>query len=278
MWSVMVHGGAREIPPWDEEANQSGVLAAAGIAARAVIAAQGAVAACEAAVLALEDDPTFNAGTGAVLTAEGVAELDAALMDGATLDIGAVAALIGYRNPVRAARAMLREETVLLVGSGATRLAQSLNLDAALPFQPLSGDKGHDTVGAIVRDGAGNFAVAVSTGGLAGARAGRVGDSPLPGCGYYADNSIGAVCLSGDGERIARTLLAGRVMYALENGASPQRAADAGLLYLKRVGGEAGIIVMNRAGETGVAHNTSHFAVALQTEHVTRAQLKMQLS
>jgi len=278
MWSVIVHGGAREISPWDEEANQSGVLAAAGVAARALATSKSAVDACEAGVLALEDDPTFNAGTGAVLTGDGVPELDAALMDGATLDIGAVAALIGYRNPIRAARAILWEETVLLVGSGATRLAQSLNLDAALDFKPAIGDNGHDTVGAIARDGAGNFAVGVSTGGLAGTRAGRVGDSPLPGCGYYADNSIGAVCLSGDGERIARTLLAGRVMYALENGASPQRAADAGLLYLMRVGGEAGIIVMNRAGETGIAHNTSHFAVALQTEHVARAQLKMQQS
>ena len=265
MWTVVVHGGARTIAPADEDTNRAGVTAAAQAAARLLQMEGAAIDACEEAVRVLEDDEAFNAGAGAVLNEDGEAALDAALMDGATLDIGAVGALTGFRYPVRAARALLREETVLLVGTGASRFATMSGLERALPIPPARGDSGHDTVGAIVRDAMGNFAAGVSTGGLAHTRVGRIGDAPLPGCGFYADNKLGAVCFSGDGERIARTILAARVMNALEHGASAQVAAEAAILQLKRVGGEAGVIVLDKNGAPGWAHNSSHFAVAIQS-------------
>jgi beta-aspartyl-peptidase (threonine type) len=115
-----------------------------------------------------------------------------------------------------------------------------------------------------VRDSGGDIAAAVSTGGLEGTLAGRVGDTPLPGCGYYADNQIGGVCFSGDGERIARVVLAAKAMQALEAGEDPQRTAERCLRVLARVGGEAGAIILDRHGRLGWAHNSRHFAIAAQ--------------
>jgi beta-aspartyl-peptidase (threonine type) len=116
-------------------------------------------------------------------------------------------------------------------------------------------------VGCIALDENGRLAAAVSTGGLEGTPAGRVGDSPQPSCGVYCDNRIGGVVFSGDGEEIARMILATRVMHGLED-LPPQDAVEASLLHLERVGGEAGGISLTPAGELGWAHNSEHFAVA----------------
>jgi beta-aspartyl-peptidase (threonine type) len=114
----------------------------------------------------------------------------------------------------------------------------------------------------VALDQSGRIAAGTSTGGLDGTLPGRVGDSPLPGCGFYADNAVGGVAFSGDGESIARVLLAARVMQALEGGQPPQASVEASLTQLERVGGEAGGIVLDRRGRVGWAHNSSHFAVA----------------
>jgi beta-aspartyl-peptidase (threonine type) len=120
----------------------------------------------------------------------------------------------------------------------------------------------HDTVGAVALDGNGNLAAGTSTGGLTGALRGRMGDSPLPGCGYYADNHIGAVALSGHGEGIARLAAAAQIMGAIEQ-AGPEAAIAKALAQMSRVGGDAGGIAIDRQGRSGWWHNSPDFAVAM---------------
>ncbi len=226
-----------------------------------------ALEAVKTTVCLLEDDPLFNAGRGSVANADGEVEMDAGIMDGATLDVGAVACVRFLYNPVEAAHAMLREPPVLLVGAGAEAFATARGIaECKEGIRPAThGGSGHDTVGCVARDRAGHVAAATSTGGLAGTPAGRVGDAPIPGCGFYAENGIGAVSLSGDGEEIARTLLAARVMRALET--MNARAAAATIFEpLARLGAEAGVILVDLDGAIGIAHNSSHFAAAYARE------------
>lgn len=264
----MVHGGARTIPPHAESANRAGCLAAVE-AASAILAAGGsAVDAAVVAVLALESDPTFNAGVGAVSNRDGDIELDAAVMDGETLDVGAVAGLRGYRYPVQVARALLRDEAALLVGAGAERFAAAIGASPSLAKRhaaPQGASVACDTVGCVAYDRRGALAVATSTGGLANVRPGRVGDAPIPGAGFYAEAAVGATALSGDGEAILRLALASRLMQMLPaKGAA--RAAALAVGQMARVGGEAGCIVMDAAGGSAFAHNSQHFAVACARE------------
>lgn len=261
-WSIIVHGGARTIPPEAEAANRAGCLAAVAAGAAILDAGGCAVDAVVAAVRVLEDDPTFNAGTGAVRNRDGETELDAAVMDGETLDVGAVAALTGYANPVSVAHALLRDEAVLIVGDGAAAFASALGAAPADPPRPSDGvATSCDTVGCVAYDAQGALAAALSTGGLAGVRPGRVGDTPIPGAGYYAESAIGAVAFSGDGEAILRLALAGRLMQALPQQSPAQAAADT-IGHTARVGSEAGCIVLDAAGTPAFAHNSDHFAVA----------------
>lgn len=268
-WALIVHGGAKTIDSALHVRNRDGCRAAA-VAGAAVLAGGGsAIDAAEAAVRVLEDDPVFNAGFGSVLNSDGDVEMDAALMDGATLAIGAVTGVRRVANPVRIAKAMLDERSVLLAGEGAERFAVKHGLALCDPADMISREqlasenaKGHDTVGCVALDVAGTIAAATSTGGLPGKHPGRVGDSPVPGTGFYADDALGGVAFSGDGESILRTLLAAHVMQALEGGAAGPAAALA-IERLGRVGGEAGAIVIDREGRFGIAHNSDHFAVAL---------------
>jgi len=271
-WTVVVHGGAKTIRPGLAQATRAGCAAAAAAAAAVVRGGGGAVDAVVAAIRVLEDDPAFNAGFGSVRTADGQVEMDAALMDGRTLDVGAVACVQRLRNPVRAAAALLRATPVLLCGAGAERFAQAAGLELCRPEALLGpppaaakNQGGHDTVGCIVRDRAGNVAAGTSTGGLPGKVPGRIGDSPIPGCGLFADNAVGAASLSGDGESIIRTLLAGRIAAALET-MGAQKAADVLPAHLARVGGEAGAIVVDRRGALGIAHTSPNFAIGIQTD------------
>lgn len=261
-WAIVVHGGAKPIAPDRAEANRTGCCAAAAAGARVLRAGGSAIEATRVAIRVLEDDPTFNAGTGSVRNADGACEMDAAIMNGATLAIGAVAAVRTLRNPIDAAHAMLNAPPILLVSEGAERFAADRGLAARDPGAPAAIDTGHDTVGCVALDTAGHVAAATSTGGLEGTLPGRVGDSPLPGCGFYAEDGIGGVSLSGDGEAIARTLLAGRIMRRLEDGTAGFAAAIVPAA-LATVGGEAGAIVLDSAGGIGVSHTSSHFALAL---------------
>lgn len=265
-WAIVLHGGAKEITAGKEAANREGCLAALDVGVAVLRRGGTALEAVEASVRVLEDDPTFNAGRGSVRNSDGEVEMDAAIMDGSTLDLGGVAAIRGVCHPISVARLMLRETPTLLVAEGARRFAHDHGAEAAVLLAPLmsAGETGHDTVGCVALDLTGNLAAGTSTGGLEGCHPGRVGDSPLPGCGLYADNALGASVFSGDGESISRAMLAARVMQSLEDDA-PQAAIEAAISRLSRIGGEAGGIVLDPAGRIGWAHNSPHFAVAAAT-------------
>jgi beta-aspartyl-peptidase (threonine type) len=178
---------------------------------------------------------------------------------------------------------MLDAPPTLLVGEGARRFAAAHGAELCDPAELIpprpdgsaQGTHGHDTVGCVALDSSGRIAAGTSTGGLDGTHPGRVGDSPLPGCGFYADDAAGGSAFSGDGECIARVLLAARVMQALERDQSPQAAAEASLAYLERAGGKAGGIVLDCQGRIGWAHNSSHFAVAWMTDAMAAPSVRL---
>jgi L-asparaginase / beta-aspartyl-peptidase len=268
VWSIIVHGGAGRLRVGREDRKRRGCLQAVA-AGQAILSAGGsAIDAVEAAIRVMEDDPVFNAGYGSVLNADGQVETDAAIMDGETLDVGSIGALSGVRNPISVAKALLGELTVLLVGEGARRFAESHGGDLCAPgdlIAPEPADETHDTVGAVAYDSQGRMAAGTSTGGIRGAPAGRVGDSPIPGAGLYAENDVGGAAFSGDGESILRLGLATRLICDLAEQDAPEAARRA-IRLMDRVGGEAGVIVLGPSGEPTFAHNSPHFAVAFATD------------
>jgi beta-aspartyl-peptidase (threonine type) len=220
-----------------------------------------------AAVVVLEDSPLFNAGRGAAYNAEGRHELDAAVMDGATLGAGAVACVRTIRNPILAARAVMeRSEHVMLAAAGAERFARRQGLAmvrqsyfhtrerlAALR-KKLREELG--TVGAVALDVHGRVAAATSTGGLTGKLPGRVGDSPIIGAGVYADD-LCAVSGTGHGEFFVRTALAHDVAARMRYRGEPLRRAAAGALAeLARLGSSGGLIAVDRRGNVAMPFNT----------------------
>ncbi|HEY4119561.1 MAG TPA: isoaspartyl peptidase/L-asparaginase [Byssovorax sp.] len=271
---VLVHGGAGDVAESRRERHVEGCARAAAVG-RAVLAGGGAALdAVEAAVRALEDDPVFNAGTGACLTSEGEVEHDASIMSGADLRAGAVCALRGFAAPVSIARAALEDgRHVLYAAEGARAFALSRGFQEA-PAGSLVTDAARDalelarragaalgwaggTVGAVARDGAGHVAAATSTGGVTNKRPGRVGDSPIVGAGNYADDASGAVSTTGHGEGMMRLVVAHSITEALAAGASPGAAAGAALDRLAaRIGSTGGAIVISARGALGLARTT----------------------
>lgn len=277
--AIAVHGGAGHLGPDDPATSTGGPDAPriAGVrraceAGWKVLAAGGsALDAAVAAVLVLEDDPTFNAGTGATLTAAGDAELDASLMDGATLRCGAVAGVRDVANPILLARAVMeRSPHVLLAGPGASAFAREVGIPAIENERLVTAaqkarwlaarggaPRGTGTVGAVARDAAGHLAAATSTGGTFLKRPGRVGDTPLPGCGTYADDALAAVSCTGEGERIIQLTLARHAADLVARGLDAAAAAAEAVRALgARVNGQGGLIVVAPAGLPGFAHNT----------------------
>jgi beta-aspartyl-peptidase (threonine type) len=267
-WSLAVHGGAKEIGADEEADNRAGVRRALQ-AGRLILDSGGsAVAAVEAAVRVLEDDPAFNAGYGSALNASGAVEMCAAVMSGRDLSIGAVGVIPGVRHPVSVARLLLAEPEILLAGPSARDFAEAKGAElcdpAALivPAQREALKEACDTVGAVALDTNGDVAAATSTGGLPGVRAGRMGDSALPGCGYYADNAVGAVALSGDGEAIARLTVAARIMASMRR-EPPEAALRMGLAPVAGLGGDGGGIAVCKDGRISWWHNSPAFAVGV---------------
>jgi L-asparaginase / beta-aspartyl-peptidase len=268
--AIVVHGGATEIPPGEQEPHRLGCLEAANIGWQVLCNGGSALDAVEAAILHLENDPTFNAGRGAALTRDGRTQLDAGIMEGDSLKIGAVAAIEHYANPISIARRVLEgTEHHLLVGPGAERFAwdQSFtridNHELVVERERQVLARSHDTVGAVALDLSGGLAAGTSTGGLSDSLAGRVGDSPLPGAGFYADSRFGAVSCTGAGEEIMRVGLALRAIQALEDGNPAGSAATRAMeLFQQRVPETAGLILLDRNGGIGLAHNSPHLAYA----------------
>jgi beta-aspartyl-peptidase (threonine type) len=194
-------------------------------------------------------------------------------MNGRDLSAGAVGAIRQVRNPISVARRLIPEKEVILVGEGALLFAREQGFEEASDEELLAeGEKKelaeHDTVGAVALDRGGNLAAGTSTGGLSGQRVGRIGDSPLPGGGLYADNHIAAVSFSGDGESISRLALAARVMASVEDGQELEPAIAKGVAKLPSVGGkdgDGGAIGIDKNGRIGWAHNSPDFAVAYIT-------------
>lgn len=268
-WALILHGGAKRIGPSETKAHRDGCLRALE-AGRLVLTEDGsAIEAVEVAIRELEADPTFNAGFGSVKNSDGDVEMCASLMEGADFNIGAVTVVRGVMHPISVARALLFEEEILLAGEGARRFAAENGLELCHPAALIPKDERrrdvspHDTVGCIALDSAGRMAVGTSTGGLEGGVVGRVGDAPMPGCGFYVDDSRGGVAFSGDGEQIARMTLAARTMHRLAD-VGPDAALRAALRDITEIGGRTGGIVLTQAGGFGWQHNSPDFAVAYQ--------------
>lgn len=226
---------------------------------------EGAVAAAVAAVRHMEDEPLLNAGLGACVNSEGDVELDAGVMEGAELRAGGAACLRDVRHPIDLALALMRDgRHVLLAGAGASRFAREHGVEMCDPAifvnaaRHRPAEAGVDTVGAVARDAGGRLAVAVSTGGTPGKLPGRIGDSPIPGAGFYADDRFGAVCGTGLGEAFIRLGLARLMVVELQHGMDPALVAQGSVDHLMSVlKAPGGVIVMPRAGEPQAAFNTA---------------------
>jgi len=289
--AVAVHGGAGSLGPDDPASfggpnapRLSGVRRAAEEALALLTRGGSALDAVELAVRILEDDPTYNAGTGACLTAAGDVELDASIMDGSSLACGAVAVVKDVKNPITLARRVMeRSEHVLLAGPGASAFARSIGVephDNALLVttrqrerwlalrQGASPDAGpRGTVGAVARDAQGHLAAATSTGGMVMKHPGRVGDTPIIGAGTYADDRLAAVSCTGHGERIIQLTLARHAADLVGRGLGAAEAARKAILLLgERVRGEGGLIVVGPAGAPAFAHNTPVMSRAWSTD------------
>ena len=288
---LAIHGGAgvidrASLTPAREAEFRAALERIASAAWARLQAGASALDVVESAVRDLEDFPLFNAGHGAVLNADGVAELDAAIMDGRTRAAGAVAAAQSPTHPVSLARAVMeRTEHVLLVGAGADRLARQLGLERSpseyfitaerAQQQRLAAASGkvtldHDamyngpdpadktgTVGAVARDAHGHLAAATSTGGMTNKHPGRVGDTPLIGAGTWAENSSCAVSATGHGEFFVRSALAHDVHARMVYGQAGLDAACAGALgRVAELGGTGGLIAIGRDGEIALSFNS----------------------
>ncbi|MGE5184255.1 MAG: isoaspartyl peptidase/L-asparaginase family protein [Acidobacteriota bacterium] len=267
MTAIVVHGGAGATSPERHDRLREGVRAAAD-AGDAILAAGGsALDAVVAAVRVLEDDPEFNAGLGSALTRDGAVETDASVMDGATQRVGAVAAVPDLGCAVALARAVLDSgEHAILAGPAAWRFAEEVGLARAPEGSLVTARQlarwrdevtrgaatSGGTVGACARDAQGHLAAATSTGGIMYKRAGRVGDSPVPGAGTWADGHA-AISATGDGEAILRVALARGVAARVAGGMTLRDAAAAGLDELRRVtAGSAGLVAVDARGVVGV--------------------------
>jgi beta-aspartyl-peptidase (threonine type) len=279
--AIIVHGGAGAILPDYHQLAQSGCKQAALVGWRMLAAGGSALDAVEAAVRDMEDNHAFNAGTGSVLTSAGQVEMDAGIMDGESQAIGAVGLIRHFAHPISLARAVMADTGhYFLAGDGAEDFARARGF-IEIAGQDLISERrwrqdeerasqkagGQDTVGALALDADGNLAAANSTGGVAFKLPGRIGDSPIPGAGFYADNRFGAVVTTGQGEHIMRAGLAFLVMRALERGASAREAAGrAAASFARRIpGGQAGLIVLDATGRVGLAHTTAFMSHAYLT-------------
>jgi len=268
--ALIVHGGAGPVPDVERTLRQAAVERARDAGWSQI--GSGALSAAMAAVRHLEDEPLLNAGIGACLNADGVVELDAGVMEGADLRAGGVAGLKDVRHPIDLAVAVMRDgRHVLLAGEGASRFAREHGIEMCDPSIFITDRKrqelmkGADTVGAVARDSDGRLAVAVSTGGITGKLPGRIGDSPIPGAGFYADDRFGAVCGTGHGEAFIRLALARLMVVELQHGLDAVAVAKGAVAMLgKAMNAEGGVIVIPREGAPEAAFNTPvmPFAIA----------------
>jgi L-asparaginase / beta-aspartyl-peptidase len=298
---LVVHGGAWAIPDEMVEAHLNGVRQALDQGWRVLERGGTALDAVEAAIVVMEDDETFDAGRGSFLTRDGRVQLDALMMDGATLRAGGVGCVERIRNPIQAARLVLDQSPhVYFVAEGAERFAEEQGMKlcrnqelviereiqrlkaaqekeaAGHPDVTFAGpENSHDTVGAVALDADGNIAAGTSTGGTLNKAPGRVGDSSLIGCGCYADNKSGAASCTGWGEPIMKLVLAKWAADRVRTGGAPDAVATEAMFYLQqRLKGHGGIILLDQRGRFGIAHNTPRMAWAYRSTESEKAGMK----
>jgi beta-aspartyl-peptidase (threonine type) len=295
--ALIVHAGAWDIPAGERGAHEAGCRTA--LAAGWALLEKGAEAfeAVAAAVASLEADPALNAGVGSVLTRDGHVELDAGLMDGRRLEAGAVAGVRRLAHPIHAAKALLGARHVLLHGAGAEAFAVEAGLPLVEPStlvterererlaawfaqrtqggvpEEFGGDPA-DTVGAVAVDASGGIAAGASTGGICGKRPGRIGDTPIPGAGYFADHLAAGAATTGWGEALLRH---GTARRAVELSRLGHNAVDACWLAVReledRWGGRGGIVLIGRDGTIGYAFNTPAMAIAWRDDDMSETQV-----
>ncbi|HKM89563.1 MAG TPA: isoaspartyl peptidase/L-asparaginase [Candidatus Acidoferrales bacterium] len=317
--SLIVHGGAFAVPAASVEACKKGCREALEAGWKILAAGGSALDAVEAAVVALEDNPEYDAGTGSHLNRDGHVSLDAIVMDGRTLRSGAVAAVERIGNPIRLARKVMEaSHHMLLAGAGAEQFAHENGFRLCRPedlivererrawklcrkfahqrqfhdpvflFSPeyaeklaeapagdhavpgttpgRTGQPSGGTVGAVAMDREGHLYAATSTGGTCCKVPGRVGDSPMIGCGCYADQEAGGVSSTGWGEAIMKIVMAKTAVDLLRTGRSAQETADESIrLLAARTGGTGGLILLDRAGTPAFAFSTPHMVWGIAT-------------
>lgn len=307
---MVIHGGAGTIEkkfmtPEKEQAYIDALTKALQEGYTLLNEGQSALDAVQAAVNVMEDSPLFNAGKGAVFTNEGKNELDASIMDGATLKAGAVAGISTVRNPINAARAVMdKSEHVMMVGKGAELFALQNGCDTVSPSyfftqerwdqlqrtikeeeggraafndndirnSRIAGiskkDEKFGTVGAVALDKKGNLAAGTSTGGMTNKRYGRVGDSPIIGAGTYCNNATAGISCTGWGEYYIREVAANRVSALIElKGLSVEDATKQVIAEIGNMGGDGGIIALNKAGQVAMEFNTPGMYRGTVDEH-----------
>jgi len=297
----VVHGGAWAIPDDVVDAHLSGVQKAIAEGWRVLERGGKALDAVETAIVAMENDETFDAGRGSFLTRDGRVQMDALMMDGATMRAGGVGCVEHIRNPIQAARLVLEQSPhVYFVGEGAERFAQEHGMGlcdneelvierevrrlkeaqekeaAGHPDLTFAGpETSHDTVGAVALDANGNIAAGTSTGGTLNKDPGRVGDSSLIGCGCYADNQSAAVSCTGWGEPIMKLVLAKWAADRVRTGGAPDATANEAMSYLhRRLQGHGGLILLDSRGRFGIAHNTPRMAWAYKSTEGEKCGIK----
>jgi len=293
---IVVHGGAGAWRPERIGAGIEGVKKAAKVGFEVLKRNEGALDAVEAAVMQMEDDEVFNAGLGSALTIDKKIEMEASIMNGKTLDAGAVGLLHDIKNPIRLARLIMENtDHIFVAGHGAEKLADLFGLERRNPLTEYRVQVWHEekeklakihrlsklhklvtshpqlfeaeTVGAVALDKNNDVAAATSTGGFTLKFPGRIGDSPLIGCGTYADNECGACSATGIGEVAIKLVLAKTTCESMRNGKSAQEAVENSirLVNLKMNRLDMGLIAVDKCGRIGAAHNSLNLCWAFMT-------------
>ncbi len=289
---LLIHGGAgtilrQNMTPQKEAAYKAALETALQAGYTKLKEGRSSLDAVEAAIRVLENSPLFNAGKGAVFTSDGKNELDASIMDGKTLKAGSVAGVTVIKNPISAARAVMdKSEHVMMVGRGAELFAKKTGLEIVSPKYFLTEERwnglqkakreeaankktsliapfnNHDekfgTVGCVALDSAGNLAAGTSTGGMTNKRYGRVGDAPIIGAGTYANNNTVAVSCTGWGEYFIRSVVAYDIAAMMEyKGLTVNEAGDAAIQKVQKLGGDGGLIALDKNGNMVMPFNTA---------------------
>ena len=283
---LLVHGGAGFIPEKEKKSKEEGTKQAIKAGSEILINDGKAIDAVQRAVETMEDNPVFNAGNGSVLTRDGRIEMDALIMDGATLNAGGIIGVAKIKNPIKLARAVLDksnhvllngkeaekfgelhhvtivDENTLITENAKQRLAKHIDSKRNYYQDEPEHYQSYGTVGAVALDKYGNFAAATSTGGVMGKQFGRVGDTPIIGSGTYADEEI-AISATGIGEHIMRYTLASNIKLKLQIAKNAEVATTLALEEMKqKINGTAGVIVITKEKGCAVKHNTRHLAYA----------------